>query len=152
MRLEPATKLEEEAIAALMNEAFLPYTKSMGKARPGPYPWLKEDLAEGRGFWLCSGDVRVGVTILGDKAGGLELKILAIDPAYQRAGFGSAALAIIEDEARHRRASWITLSTASRRTHLVAFYSKHGFRVWKCGPPDNGRDDFLRVYMTKSLD
>lgn len=150
MKLRPATPEDHDAVVAIFKEAFREYTRATGRA-PGRYPWLSAALSAGEIFWLDVQSETVGATWLVFKGGGLGLEMLAIDPSHQKAGHGTAALAVIEAHAHAHEARFITLYTQTRRTYLVAFYSRHGFRVWKVGPPPHGRDDLLRVHMTKTL-
>ncbi|MEO0676858.1 MAG: GNAT family N-acetyltransferase [Pseudomonadota bacterium] len=151
LSLTVAEPSDHDQIHALFLDGFRDYARDIGR-EPGPNPWLHDAIAAGDIHWLIDGGgAEVGATWLVSKEGGLALEMLVIDPKAQNAGHGTAALARIEAEALKRGARHITLYTASRRTHLVAFYSKHGFRVWKVGPHPQGRDDYLRVYMTKPL-
>lgn len=150
MKLRAATPQDHDAVVMIFSDAFRDYARASGRT-PGPYPWLPDALAAGDIHWLEADGQTVGACWLALKGGGLGLEMLAIHPDHQRAGHGSAALAIIEAHARALAARFITLYTQTRRTHLVAFYSRHDFRVWKVAPPPHGRDDLLRVHMTKTL-
>lgn len=57
----------------------------------------------------------------------MHLHQLAVEPALQVQGIGSALLAAAEQAARKRGARALALDTALPAEHLLAFYRRHGF-------------------------
>ncbi|MEO1536416.1 MAG: GNAT family N-acetyltransferase [Pseudomonadota bacterium] len=150
MKLRTASPDDHDTVVDVFSAAFRDYANAAGR-EPGPYPWLPDALRAGNIHWLETEGHAVGACWLVFKDGGLGLEMLAIHPDHQRAGHGTAALKVIEAYASAGAARFITLYTMTRRTHLVVFYSRQNFRVWKVAPPPHGRDDLLRVHMTKTL-
>ena len=52
----------------------------------------------------------------------------AVDPTYQRGGFGSALMEWAEAWAGHRGYTELAVDTAEPASHLVAFYNRRGYR------------------------
>src|SRR5689334_21342028 len=54
---------------------------------------------------------------------------LAVEPELQRHGIGSALMQEIERIALAEGATELALNTAEPATHLIDYYTKHGFRI-----------------------
>lgn len=146
--LIPVQPEEHDAFAALLAAAFEEYAVGLGRPSAGPYPWLANTIASGACFWVE--DHEAG--LVGSQVGTVfEIDMLAVHPKLQGTGRGHAALAHIEAHARQIECQTLQLMTAQKYTRLVAFYSRHDFRVLSVGPHPRGRDDHLRVTLTKSL-
>ena len=52
-----------------------------------------------------------------------------VEPSLQSRGLGSALLAFVESRAKELGASEIALDTAEPATHLIDYYSRHGYRI-----------------------
>lgn len=136
------------ALTSLFTRAFTDYAHRMGRAKSGPYDWLGNVVARQEVWWF---DQRQAAIFMRHHDTTLSIEQIAVDPQHQRKGTGRAILETIEAEARAKGLTEIVLYTAQQMTHLVAFYSKYGFRVVGVGPHPKGRDDRLRVFMSKSL-
>tara|TARA_B110001454_G_scaffold203377_1_gene211263 strand:- start:346 stop:864 length:519 start_codon:yes stop_codon:yes gene_type:complete len=77
----------------------------------------------------------VGSVQLTDKGHGeVYLGLFCIDPTIQGGGLGRALLAAAEDIARsHFAATRITMTVIDRRTELIAYYTRRGYRevAWR---------------------
>lgn len=136
------------ALTSLFTRAFTDYAHRMGRAKSGPYDWLGSVVARQEIWWF---DDRQAAVILRQEGTTLHIEQIAVAPEHQRKGTGRAILETVEAEARAKGLTEIALYTAQQMTHLVAFYSKYGFCVVGVGPHPRGRDDRLRVFMSKSL-
>lgn len=136
------------ALMSLFSRAFADYAHRMGRAKAGPFDWLAGVVARKQIWWF---EERRGAVYLREEGSTLHIEQIAVDPDHQKNGSGRAILEVIEAEARARGLDEIALYTAQQMTHLVAFYSKCGFCVVGVGPHPRGRDDRLRVFMSKSL-
>ncbi len=58
-----------------------------------------------------------------------HITTVAVDPAYQGAGYGERMLAQLLDEAIERGTSWITLEVRESNTVAQNLYKKYGFTV-----------------------
>lgn len=67
----------------------------------------------------------IGMAPIADN--GIELHKLYVAREARRLGLASQLLALVEDEARARGASFIALHTDSRFLQAHAFYERHGF-------------------------
>lgn len=75
----------------------------------------------------CGAELAGAVIILSPWLAGPYLQMLAIMPAYQNRGVGSAVLAWFESEARdHFRNLWLCVS--SFNVHAQRFYRMHGYQ------------------------
>ena len=147
--LTQADPADAPAFAALLARAFTDYARGLGRTEPGPYDWVPDRLENGEGFWL--GEARQGAAVLAFTGRSAKLDALGIAPEAQGSGLGARAVAAIEAHVKARGISALHLQTAQRYTHLVAFYSRLGFRVNGVGPHSDGLDDILRVHMVKRL-
>lgn len=146
--MEPADPGDLDTLDTIFESGFADYARSMGQSFSGRRVWLAAALSGGSVWWLAD---RRGAVVMSRSGTTLTIDSLAFAPAHQRAGLGRRALDAIEAHARHSGATEIALHTAQQFTHLVAFYSKSGYRVVRVGPHPKGRDDRLRVFMMKSL-
>lgn len=77
----------------------------------------------------------IGSVQLSDKGDGeVYLGLFCIDPAAQAEGLGRALLSAAETEAQsHFAATRITMTVIDRRTELIAYYVRRGYRevAWK---------------------
>ena len=83
-------------------------------------------LTRGTMFALDMGGATAGVCVVTDEGGRvLEIKNLAVDPAYQRRGLGRALIEFVADRARGR---YDTLQVGTGDSPLtVPFYEACGF-------------------------
>jgi len=146
--LTPAHSSDLAALTTLFELSFANYAKHMGRKWPGPYPWLEAALERSEVWWI--GD-EAGAIVMHQDGTTLKIDQIGIYPEHQGAGIGAKAMEAAEDYARSINCTEITLHTAQIMTHLVAFYSRAGYRVGHVGPHPKGRDDRLRVFMVKSL-
>ena len=82
---------------------------------------------------------------------GLYVDRLGVDPARQGSGLGSWLLVRLEELARSRGLTGMSLETAEMMEHLVRLYRRHGFEIVGRGPPSHRKDSHMRVYMAKRL-
>lgn len=73
----------------------------------------------------------------------------AVEPTCQGQGIGRALLAHVEEQAKMQGATHLALDTAEGATHLVNFYSRHGFSVVE--QVDWSETNYLSVIMSKPL-
>ena len=151
--LVPARPEDLPALLALLSEAFRNYVRALGRAEPGPYPWLPAAIAEGRVRCVYEGGAPVAVVVTSeDRAEGtVTIDILAVDPSRSRKGLGSLILAEVEVSARSAGFRTLRLHTLAACFPLVALYSRHGFVATRIGPHPDGRDDYPRLFMAKAI-
>lgn len=142
-------KAEDEAsLERLIETAFVDYAQALGREWPGPYPSLPEAIAQGRVLWI---DGAKGCAVIDRDGDALKIDQIAIDSAHQGCGTGRRAMEALEELAIRAGFARITLLTAQVHTNLVAFYSSLGYRVTDIRPPERGKDDIPRIYMSKIL-
>ncbi|WEL16825.1 Acetyltransferase (GNAT) family [Halorhabdus sp. SVX81] len=91
--------------------------------------WIEETyLRSGGEFLVAERDGRVvacgGLLVEGETA---ELMRIAVDPAHQRAGYGTAILDGLEATAAERGCARIVLTTADRQAAAKQFYPDRGY-------------------------
>ncbi len=69
--------------------------------------------------------------IVSDRTAEFKLKSIAVDPAHQRQGTGTALVRAVIRYCRQHGASRLTVSTAFGASDAIAFYLRNGFRI--CG-------------------
>jgi GNAT superfamily N-acetyltransferase len=73
----------------------------------------------------------------------------AVEPALQHAGIGKMLLTAAEDAARSDGATELAFDTSEQATHLIEYYTRHGFRfIEHVRWPDV---NYRSVVMSKSL-
>ena len=98
--------------------------------------------------WVATeGDEVVGVLVLRPRPGSLFLENVAVAPARQGAGIGSALLTFAEEHARSLGLGEITLYTNERMTENLAFYPARGYVETE----RRYDDGFHRVFFRKLL-
>lgn len=119
------------------------------KAHPIPWSWSVFQASAGDGYYcrrLLSDEKVVGFTISQLVADELTLHNIAVDPAFQRHGFGRALLEDLLAYARENHCIVYLEVRASNRT-AIALYERVGFdtvgRRNNYYPIDEGREDAL---------
>ena len=135
------------AVQRVVHAAYAPYVARIGKP-PGP---MLDDyaarIAAGQ-VWVAEDAAGVaGVLVLEQRAEGLLLDNVAVDPACQRRGIGRAMIDFGETEARRRGWHEIRLYAHALMTENQALYRRIGF-VETARISEKGFD---RVYMAKPL-
>ncbi len=152
LRFAMATPSQHDAIERLMESAFTPYVRKLGrKPGAGPYPGLEAAIGRGDVFVGLDGAAIVGCIATTRRGDELAIDQLGVDPARQGAGIGSWLLDEIEQAARRDRVVALTLFTAETMSDLVRLYTRHGFRETRKALPAHGMDNHLRVHMKKPL-
>ena len=78
-----------------------------------------------------------------------EISQFAVEPAFQRNGIGTALMDRVEGMARADGATELALSTAEAATHLIAYYTKRGYRIVE--HTDATQPNYRSVIMSKTL-
>jgi ribosomal protein S18 acetylase RimI-like enzyme len=146
--LAPAGDGDGDAMRALAHAAYGLYVGRIGR-EPGPMTADYDAIAaSGKAQLVWDEGVLVGmiVTQVGEDA--LLVENVAVSPAAQGTGLGSALLVEAERLARHHGLSDIRLYTHEMMTENLAFYARRGF-VETHRASDDG---FNRVFLTKRLD
>ena len=156
MPIRPGTSQDLDRVRQIVTAAYGPYIAEIGQP-PGP---MLEDyeqvLASGHAH-ILDAPMPVGLIVLipEDDAmllgrlrqGGVEL-VVALDPAHQGKGHGSALMRFAEDSTRALGLSRIRLYTHAGMVRNQQIYRAMGYeetyRVTEPGLP--------RVYMAKQLD
>jgi len=108
---------------------------------------IRSYLPRSRCFLASSDGVVVGACVVQPlDAGAYELMSIAVQPAHQRAGFGTALLKWVIDFFRESGASRMEVGTGTFGYQL-AFYQRHGFRVTAID-----RDFFVKNYPEPILE
>ena len=150
---------EGEEVGRVIRAAFTPYFRTLGREFPAEgtagyaegWERLAAELARGDVYVALDGGRIVGAvrTQLQEKV--LYIDQIAVDPARQGTGVGSWLLQRIDEVARARGLGGLSLETAQMAVANIRLYQRHGFEIERRGPPANGVDPHIRVYMVKSF-
>ena len=137
----------------VLRSAFTPYVRKLGREVTADYyAWVGAAVERGDVFVAAeAGQVR-GVAVTEQRDDGLYIDRLGVDPARQGSGLGSWLLVRLEELARSRGLTGMSLETAEMMEHLVRLYRRHGFEIVRRGPPSHGKDSHMRAYMAKRLE
>ena len=146
--IRPATPADADAIRAIAEAAYAPFTPLIGK-RPAPlqvdYP---AQIAEGIVYVHLSDEGVVdGFVVTYPRGDHMMLENVAVDPAAQGSGAGSALLAFCEDEARRRGLAAVELYTNAKMTANLGYYARRGYGETRRGMEEG----FDRVQFRKEL-
>lgn len=145
--LRPATPHDVAAIEAIVEAAYSPYIKRIGR-KPGP---MLEDYGrrvEGGGVHVLDNDGQIqGFIILQDTDSALLLDNLAVAPQAQGLGLGRVLMDFAERQAIDAGYSAIRLYTNEAMTENLALYTRRGY-VETHRAEEQG---LRRVYMAKHL-
>ena len=147
-----AVSFQCDDIHDLLTRAFTPYVQKLGSAKiSGPYPWLASAIDNGDVHVCLKGNEVLGVVKTRTQKNVWIIDMLGVDRAYQGAGIGSWLLKQLEQTARRKQITKLSLHTAEIMPDLVRFYLRHGFLETKRVLPEHGDDQHLRVHMHKLL-
>jgi len=93
----------------------------------------------------------VAVAATERRGNGIYIDRLGVAPARQGTGLGSFLLGRVEEIARSGGLKELSLETAEMAEGNIRLYRRHGFEIVRRGPPANGMDTHMRVYMVKPL-
>lgn len=146
--IRPAIMAEADAIRACGRAAFARYVPRM---RQDPAP-MHADIAAHIGLNEVSvaldpaGDV-LGYAICREEGGEMHLDTVAVWPDHAGRGLGKRLIAHVEELARKKGLTAVTLYTNAAMTENIAMYGAMGY-------VENGRrqqDGFDRVFFRKAL-
>jgi ribosomal protein S18 acetylase RimI-like enzyme len=134
-------------LTELVQAAYGHYVERLG----GPPRPLTDDYAEvvrSRSVTVAErGDEVVGLIVLAVDAEGFAVDNVAVDPAYQGGGVGTALLEQAETSARRAGFDSIYLFTHERMTENLALYTRLGYEEYD----RRLHGDALLVYLRKEL-
>lgn len=152
LRFEPAIAGDEAILQPIYRDAFTEYAQRLGReVADANFARIADEIVAGH-VWktLRAGEI-VGATTLIPQDDGWEIDEIVVAPSRQGQGIGSWMLGRIERLAREQDASRLYLHTAKLRDDLIGLYRRHGFAVYREGPPAHGLDEHIRVHMEKLL-
>lgn len=139
LRFGTATSADVPELARLINSAYREPGPAVGwtderDLLEGPRTdeaMLRDDLAANRVLIArraADGPVLACLRISIDHDAAWYLSTIAVDPAQQTAGIGSALLAEAERQARISGAPCLRMTVIGQRESLIAWYERRGFR------------------------
>jgi ribosomal protein S18 acetylase RimI-like enzyme len=138
---------DADDIRAIVDAAYRPYIARIGQP-PGPMQDDYDARIAARQAWVLedAGQI-VGLVVLEDRPDTCLLDNIAVRPDAHGKGYGRDLLLFVEDSARNRGLSSITLYTHLLMTENQALYKRIGYREFD-RVLEKG---FERVYMRKTL-
>ena len=131
-----------------MREAYALYIPRIGR-EPAPMTVDYAELVAGGEVWVAvEGEAVVGVLVLRPKPCSLFLENVAVAPARQGCGIGSALLAFAEEHAQSLGLHEVTLYTNEAMSENLTFYPARGYAETE----RRFDEGFHRVFFRKLLD
>ena len=150
---EKAKPGEEEILERLFRSAFNPYVRLLGgELGKDAYDWLPDSIRTGCVWHVFEKDKMVGAIAIVPEKNSWSIDQVAVLPEWQGQGIGTGMLEKVEELARGRGVTKLTLDTARMMTDLIRLYKNLGFRIVNEGKPKHGKDSHVRVFMEKSLE
>lgn len=145
--IRQASPADAETIHQITDAAYAKYVPLMGR-KPQPMTAdYHQILAEHPAWILSADDQPAGLLVLMHEPDTLLIYSVAINPAYQRRGFGRRLLAWAEQQAQQAGYAHIRLFTNALMESNIALYTRLGY-------VETGREPFLgltTVHMRKAL-
>ena len=136
----------------VLRAAFGGYVERLGRAQTSDaYEWLPDAVVDRRVVCAHIAGSLVGVAIFKDRGATRDIEQIAVSPAQQGQGVGSALISWIEANGRNGHIEELTLETAEMMSGLVRLYERHGFRTVRRGPARHDLDRHPRLYMMKVI-
>jgi GNAT superfamily N-acetyltransferase len=146
--IRPATPADVPAIRELVVAAYRHYVPRIGR-EPAPMTADYAAVVAAGSAWVAEADGRLaGLVVLVPGPDHLLLENVAVDPARQGIGVGSALLRFADGRARALGLPAVNLYTNALMTENIAYYPRHGY-VETHRSEEHG---FHRVFFTKRLD
>jgi len=118
---------DAEIISSITDAAYAKYVPLMGR-KPQPMTTDYRQVLAQHPVWMLRVDDRpAGVLVLMHEPDALLIYSVAIDPAYQKRGFGRRLLAWAEQEARQAGYSHIRLFTNALMEANIVLYTRLGY-------------------------
>ena len=147
LRIRPAQPADVAAVEACVREAYALYIPRIGR-EPAPMTVDYAELVAGGEVWVAAeGEAVVGVLVLRPKPGSLFLENVAVAPARQGSGIGSALLRFAEEQAEGLGLREVTLYTNEAMTENLSFYPARGYEELE----RRFDEGFHRVFFRKRL-
>jgi len=147
-----ATREQLPDIDRLMRSAFTPYMAALGREiAPDQYVWFADAIEAGDIFVAMHGKDIAGAIATKRGEGELVLAMIGVQPTRQKTGIASWMIGQVEQVACARGIHALSLITAEMMEDRVRLYGRHGFRIVRRAPQEQGKDPHMRVHMIKEL-
>lgn len=93
-------------------------------------PVVRSYLDQGELFTIDKDEEARGVILVIGEGADLEIKNIAVDPKCRGRGLGTAAIALVIDQACLRGFRRVIVGTADSSVEAIGFYQKRGFRIY----------------------
>lgn len=129
LTLHRASAADHDRLVALQHAAYARNRVLLG-VEPIPLKADYQAVLREKEVWLAEdGAALVGALVLEPRDGDFVIESVATDPTRQSAGLGRALLSAAEQRARDLGYNVVRLYTGSSLSHLIAWYSRHGYVV-----------------------
>jgi ribosomal protein S18 acetylase RimI-like enzyme len=148
MRIRRATSEDVAAIRAIVEAAYAMYFPRIGRA-PAPVSADYPALVDAGEAWVGIEDEQVvGVLVFRPGDDAVILENVAVDPSFQRRGYGRALIAFVERQALDLGLAEVTLYTNEAMVENLRLYRRLGF----VETDRRVEDGYQRVFFRKNLD
>jgi ribosomal protein S18 acetylase RimI-like enzyme len=145
--VRPADPADAESLAAIADAAYRRYVPAIG-AKPAPMTADYAEVIRAADTWVAVEDGEVvGLIVLRRQPDHLLIENVAVHPAAQQRGIGSALLSRAEQQASGAGVAELRLYTHVTMTANQAYYRRHGYRESHRAEDDG----FTRVFFSKRL-
>ena len=125
--LRRASAADTATVAAITQAAYAKYIPRLGR-EPQPMTADYAQILAAHPVWLlCLDEHPVGVLVLMHEPDALLIYSVAVEPQYQKHGFGRQLLAWAEDQAQQAGYTVIRLFTNALMTENIVLYQRLGY-------------------------
>ncbi len=144
----PATSADVPALSLIAADAYAPFVELIGRP-PAPMTVDYQDLVAKSEVWVAQdGDTVVGLLVVEVRDDHLLIENVAVAPAAQGRGVGSALLNLAEAQASRLGFREVRLYTNELMTQNLTFYPRRGYLEVARGV----QDGYRRVFFRKTLE
>ena len=136
-----------DSIKQCIDSAFEKYISILGKKPSSMHTDFNPLINDNQVFVTELGDKIVAVMVLIKGIDHIQIRSVAVNPNFQKRGFGKQLLNFAESESRNAGLSEIRLYTSSRLPQLIDYWFKLGFKETE----RKVEGGYQRVYMSKLL-
>jgi ribosomal protein S18 acetylase RimI-like enzyme len=142
-----ATSADVPTLSLITADAYAPVVDQIGRP-PAPVTADYQDLVAKSEVWVAQdGDTVVGLLVVEVRDDHLLIENVAVAPAVQRRGVGSALLNLAEAQAARLGLREVRLYTNELMTQNLTFYPRRGYVEVARGV----QDGYRRVFFRKML-
>ena len=136
-----------DSIKECIDSAFNKYISILGRKPSSMHTDFNPLIREGQVFVIDLEDQIVAVMVMIKETDHIQIRSVAVNPSFQKQGFGKKLFDFAKSEARNAGLSEIRLYTSASLPQLINYWSKLGFKETE----RKVEGGYQRVFMSKLL-